>query len=137
MHIGELADRAGLSLRTLRHYDEVGLLRPSGRTDGGFRVYSEEDFDRLTLIRQARALKFSLDEIGELLDVLSARSGYHGPVKLDVMETLLEEANRRRLKLAVDLERADTLIAHLSTRISDPSKDPSKDLSEDFSQQPG
>ncbi|WP_052274329.1 MerR family transcriptional regulator [Arthrobacter sp. L77] len=120
MHIGELADRTGLSLRTLRHYDEVGLLRPSGRTDGGFRVYSEGDFTRLTRIRQARALKFSLEEIGELLDVLTARSGYHGLVELDAMETLLAEARRRRTKLAADLERADDLITQLSTSLQHP-----------------
>ena len=45
MHIGELADRAGMSLRTIRHYDEVGLLVPSGRTTGGFRVYTAEDLE--------------------------------------------------------------------------------------------
>ncbi len=120
MHIGELADRTGLSLRTLRHYDEIGLLRPSGRTDGGFRVYSEDDSTRLTLIRQARALKFSLEEIGELLDVLTARSGYHGLVNLDAMETLLGEARRRRTKLAADLDRADDLIIQVSTNLQHP-----------------
>lgn len=40
MHIGELADRSQMSLRTIRHYDEVGLLKPSGRTEGGFRLYT-------------------------------------------------------------------------------------------------
>ncbi|WP_247826284.1 MerR family transcriptional regulator [Arthrobacter antioxidans] len=120
MHIGELADRTGLSLRTLRHYDEVGLLRPSGRTDGGFRVYSEDDFTRLTLIRQARALKFGLDEISVLLDVLTARSGYHGLVELDAMETLLAEACRRRTRLVADLGRADDLITLLSSSLQRP-----------------
>ncbi len=43
MHIGELADRTGLSNRTIRHYDEVGLLHPSGRTEGGFRLYTDTD----------------------------------------------------------------------------------------------
>ncbi len=137
MHIGELADRTGLSLRTLRHYDEVGLLRPSGRTLGGFRVYSEEDFTRLTLIRQARALKFSLEEISELLDVLTARSGYHGLVKLDVMETLLGEARRRRTRLAADLERADDLITHLSTRLQQPTQQPTQLPVQQPVQQPG
>ena len=40
MHIGELADRTGMSLRRLRHYDEIGLLTPSGRSEGGFRLYT-------------------------------------------------------------------------------------------------
>ena len=51
MQIGELAERTDLSLRTSRHYDEVGLL-PASRTEGGFRVYSEEDFERLMHIRR-------------------------------------------------------------------------------------
>ncbi|WP_049822734.1 MerR family transcriptional regulator [Arthrobacter sp. H41] len=110
VHIGELAERSNLSLRTIRHYDEVGLLHPSARTEGGFRVYSEDDYERLMLIRQARALAFSLEEIGELLAVLATRSGYHGLVHLDLMETVLDEAQRRRTKLAADLDRADSLI---------------------------
>ena len=46
MHIGELAERTGLSLRTIRHYDDVGLLPAAARTDGGFRLYTEADCDR-------------------------------------------------------------------------------------------
>lgn len=117
MHIGELADRTGLSLRTLRHYDEIGILRPSGRTDGGFRVYSEDDFTRLMLIRQARALKFGLDEIGQILTVLSADPGGPAPVDVDVVASLLDEAGRRRARLAADLVRADDLIDDLATRL--------------------
>ena len=41
MHIGELAERTGLSLRTMRHYDDVGLVPATGRTEGGFRLYSQ------------------------------------------------------------------------------------------------
>jgi len=61
MHIGELAERTGLSLRTIRHYDEVGLLPATGRTEGGFRVYAENDVERLTLIKQMKPLGFSLE----------------------------------------------------------------------------
>ena len=45
MQIGEVAERTGLSLRTLRHYDEIGLLRPAGRSDGGFRLYTADDVE--------------------------------------------------------------------------------------------
>ena len=69
LRIGELADRSSMSLRTLRHYDEVGLLRPSGRTVGGFRLYTERDVDRLLLIRRMKPLGFSLDAMAELLRV--------------------------------------------------------------------
>ena len=72
MRIGELADRSSLSLRTIRHYDEVGLLRPSGRTEGGFRLYTERDFDRLLLIRRMKPLGYTLDAMTELLRVVDS-----------------------------------------------------------------
>lgn len=68
MHqIGEAAGRSGLSLRTVRYYEEVGLVVPSGRTEGGFRLYTDADIERLGLIRQLKPLDFSLEELGELL----------------------------------------------------------------------
>ena len=71
MHIGELADRAGMSLRTIRHYDEVGLLVPSGRTTGGLPgLHGRSDLERLLVIRRMKPLGFSLDEMGELLRVV-------------------------------------------------------------------
>lgn len=72
MHIGELAERAGMSLRTIRHYDEVGLLVPSGRSAGGFRMYTEEDLERLLVIRRMKPLGFTLEEMAELLRVVDA-----------------------------------------------------------------
>jgi DNA-binding transcriptional MerR regulator len=70
MHIGEVADRIGLSLRTIRYYEEVGLCRPSARTQGGFRLYTEADAARLQLIKDMKPLGFSLDEMRDLLGVL-------------------------------------------------------------------
>lgn len=70
MHIGEVAARTELSLRTLRHYDEIGLLTPSGRSDGGFRLYTEADVDRLLVVRRMKPLGFSLEEMREVLGVL-------------------------------------------------------------------
>lgn len=67
MSIGTVADRTGLSLRTLRHYDNVGLVRPSARSDGGFRLYTEADIDRLITIRRMKPLGFTLDEMRDLL----------------------------------------------------------------------
>nr|WP_230322980.1 MerR family transcriptional regulator [Cellulomonas hominis] len=70
MQIGEVAERTGLSLRTIRYYGEVGLVRPSARTHGGFRLYTEPDIARLELIKRMKPLDFSLDEMGDLLGVL-------------------------------------------------------------------
>ena len=52
MQIGAIAERTGLSQRTLRHYDDIGLVNPSLRSEGGFRLYTEEDLHRLLLIRR-------------------------------------------------------------------------------------
>jgi MerR family transcriptional regulator, repressor of the yfmOP operon len=66
--IGEVAETVNLSLRTIRYYGEVGLAPPSGRTAGGFRLYTDNDIDRLRLIKHMKPLEFSLDEMRELLD---------------------------------------------------------------------
>lgn len=67
MHIGEVADRTGLSHRTIRYYEEMGLLRPSGRTEGGFRLYDDECVARLLLVKPMKPLGFQIDEIRDLL----------------------------------------------------------------------
>ena len=72
MQIGEVADQTGLSLRTIRYYEEVGLVTPSARTSGGFRLYSETDVARLRLVRRMKPLEFSLEEMRRVLGVLDA-----------------------------------------------------------------
>jgi DNA-binding transcriptional MerR regulator len=66
--VGELAGRTGLSVRALHYYEEVGLLVPSGRTEAGHRLYSDEEVMRLQQIASLRSLGFSLAEIREFLD---------------------------------------------------------------------
>ena len=66
--IGELAAQTGLTVRTLRHYDEIGLARPSCRTSAGHRRYDDADLRRLHRIVALRDVGFRLAEIGELLD---------------------------------------------------------------------
>ncbi|WKB54714.1 MerR family transcriptional regulator [Eleftheria terrae] len=68
MRIGELARHAGLTVRTLHHYDAIGLLRPSARSEGGYRLYQPDDVARLHAIQALRHLGLSLDEVGRLLD---------------------------------------------------------------------
>ena len=70
MHqIGEVAEAVSLSLRTIRHYEEVGLVPPSGRSAGGFRLYTDDDVDRLRVVKQMKPLDFSLEEMRELLEL--------------------------------------------------------------------
>jgi DNA-binding transcriptional MerR regulator len=65
--IGEVAEQVGLSLRTVRYYEEVGVLSAPQRTDGGFRLYGEDHIEQLLLIKQMKPLGLSLDEMRELL----------------------------------------------------------------------
>ena len=75
MQIGEVAERTRLSLRTIRFYEEEGLVLPSARSAGGFRLYDEAGVERLRLLRQAKPLGFSLDELRDLLGVLDGLDG--------------------------------------------------------------
>ncbi|MEU4368931.1 MerR family transcriptional regulator [Micromonospora chersina] len=66
--VGQVARAARVTVRTLHHYDEIGLLSPSGRTAAGYRRYDDADLERLQLIRAYRELGFPLEEIAEILD---------------------------------------------------------------------
>lgn len=70
MQIGVVAERVGLSLRTIRYYEEVGLVTPAERSAGGFRLYDESALDRLRLIKQMKPLEFSLEQMRDLLDTV-------------------------------------------------------------------
>jgi len=70
LQIGAAAERVGLSLRTVRYWDEVGLVRPSARTDGGFRLYSEVDIEMLRVVMSMKPLGLTLEEMAELLSFL-------------------------------------------------------------------
>ncbi|RSM78506.1 MerR family transcriptional regulator [Amycolatopsis sp. WAC 01375] len=68
MLIGEVARRSGVSSRMLRHYDSLGLVRPTGRTVGGYREYSDEDIRRIFHVEALRSLGLSLRQIGRALE---------------------------------------------------------------------
>ncbi|MGW1373105.1 HEAT repeat domain-containing protein [Streptomyces sp. NPDC002446] len=68
MLIGDVARRSGVSARMLRHYDSLGLVRPTGRTEGGYREYSSEDIRRIFHIESLRSLGLSLREVGRALE---------------------------------------------------------------------
>jgi len=117
MHIGELAERTGLSLRTIRHYDEIGLLKPSARTEGGFRLYTDQDLEQLLVIRRMKPLGFSLEQMSELLRIIEARAGATGTSEDDahaVLQGYIAEAHARREQLREQLEMADELLERLS-----------------------
>lgn len=120
MHIGELADRTGLSNRTIRHYDEVGLLRPSGRTEGGFRLYTETDLARLLIIRRMKPLGFTLDQMADLLAVVDALEDSADATERARLRTQLDEyvldTEERRARLEQHLGMADEFLGILRSR---------------------
>jgi DNA-binding transcriptional MerR regulator len=67
MAIGKLAVIASTKVQTIRYYEEIGLIRPFSRSEGGHRIYGPEDVRRLKFIRHARELGFGIEEIRELL----------------------------------------------------------------------
>lgn len=107
MQIGEVAERTQLSLRTIRHYDQVGLAPPSGRSQGGFRLYTARDVERLNHVRRITPLGFSLEETSEILVILESKE--HS----EATEAYLERARQGREKLARKLRQADELITAL------------------------
>ena len=90
MQIGEVASRTGLSLRTIRWYEEVGLIGPTTRSPGGFRLYTDGDVARLEVIMQMKPLDFSLDDMRDLLGLLDAlaTTAPDDPARADLLDRL-------------------------------------------------
>lgn len=115
MRIGEVADQTSLSFRTLRHYEDVGLVIPTGRTDGGFRLYTPKDVGRLMIVRRMKPLGYTLDEMRAVLDVVDALA--EEPDSEDLQErlgALRQEATARREHLANQVGMADEFLAQLA-----------------------
>ena len=102
--IGELASDTGLSVRALRHYDDLGLLTPSERTGAGYRLYAEADVRRLYRIVALRQLDFSLEQIAALLDEGELDLAETARRHLERVERDLESQKRLRRRLAPMVE---------------------------------
>ncbi len=113
LKIGEVAEHVGLSLRTVRYYEEMGLVEPERRSDGGFRLYAEAQVDRLELIKHMKPLGFSVQEMRDLLD---ARDGGDA-VSAARLEAFAEDAARRCAELREQLARAEAFAATLREAI--------------------
>lgn len=113
MHIGELAERTGLSHRTIRHYDDVGLL-PASRTEGGFRVYTATELERLMVIRTLKPMGYSLEEMTRVLETIDAAVALPDDAEAQAgLEDLREELAAKREKIARNLRQADELMKSL------------------------
>ncbi len=115
--IGAVAERVGLSLRTIRHYEEVGLVTPTGRSAGGFRLYTDADVDRLSQVKVMKPLGFSLEETHEVLELLDkVRSDTSSPDEAARLERLADRASAQCVELRDRLERAEEFARELSCR---------------------
>lgn len=104
--IGELADQFQTTLRTIRHYEELGLISPS--RNGNQRVYAERDRVRLQLILRGKRLGFTLDEIAHIINLYDDPPGEAGQ-----LEFLLAEIRRRRSDLVQRRADLDAVLAEL------------------------
>jgi DNA-binding transcriptional MerR regulator len=108
LKVGELARRTGLTIRTLHHYDEIGLLKPSLHTEAGHRLYTGRDIARLQQVISLRQLGFSLEEVRDCLN----RTGFS---PLEVIGLHLARL-REQIELQRQLcQRLDVIAAHLRT----------------------
>lgn len=110
--IGEVAEQVGLSLRTVRYYEEVGLLSPLKRTEGGFRLYGPEHLDQLKLIKQMKPLGLSIEEMRALLgaraELASGTSAAKRTEARARLERFAELAGQRCAELRRQLRSAES-----------------------------
>ena len=118
LQIGQVAERTRLSLRTIRFYEENGLVVPTTRTEGGFRLYSEHDVARLEVIKRMKPLGFRLEEMQELLTVLAALAERPDDAALtDRLRMFHEAATARVHALREQLSIAEWFAADLAGRL--------------------
>lgn len=122
MQIGEVADRTELSIRTVRHYEEIGLITPSERSAGGFRLYTDSDVERLLVIRRMKPLGFSLAQMRELLNVFDSledpnnRSAAAETVRK--CQEQLEDATRKLHRNVAYAAELKSVLAELGTQVN-------------------
>ncbi len=115
--IGDVAKKLGLSLRTIRYYEEMGLLKPRGRTAGRFRLYDESDVLRLRAIQTLKHLGYSLKDIQQLMRAASTSKTGHELVKnmladLQRQEQIAREQLKRCKETLKNIDSASRLLAN-------------------------
>jgi DNA-binding transcriptional MerR regulator len=98
MRIGELADQVGVNPKTVRYYEQIGLIPPARRTSGGYREYTDTDAARLTFIKTAQRLGLSLEEVAEILRLRERGEPPCGYVR-DVLSQQLRSVDKRIAEL--------------------------------------
>jgi Cu(I)-responsive transcriptional regulator len=99
MNISEAARLSGLSAKTIRHYEDIGLMTPAVRTDAGYRQYNQQSVEQLSFIHHARVLGFSIAQVSSLLDLKNDPHRASREVKALAQEQLTQ-LEQRMLELA-------------------------------------
>jgi MerR family copper efflux transcriptional regulator len=99
VNIGEAAARAGVPAKTIRYYEEIGLVAPAPRTAGGYRAYDDDDVHVLRFVQRARSLGFSVNECRQLLDLYRDPHRMSGEVKALTVRRIAE-IDRKMAELA-------------------------------------
>jgi DNA-binding transcriptional MerR regulator len=116
LQIGEVADRTGVTQRTLRFYEERGLLKPPSRMEGGFRLYSEDDVARVEQIKRLQSLLgLTLAEIKEMVEAEEVKEELRATYRPDLEVT--ERIGRLEKRIAVTQRQHDIISAKLSAMI--------------------
>jgi DNA-binding transcriptional MerR regulator len=103
MQIGDLATKAGITTRTIRYYEELGIIEPEERSEGGFRLYSEIQLRRLHIIQSLKSLGFELERIRELFNLQHcAETG--GDLSRTMIELLADQQRKIDAKICHYLE---------------------------------
>lgn len=105
LKVGELARSTGLTVRTLHHYDEIGLLKPSGRSESGYRLYSHADVQRLHGIQALRHLGLALADIAALFEGRGASPGMIMEQQMRALEVEIARATELRARLGLMREK--------------------------------
>ncbi|WP_018998470.1 Cu(I)-responsive transcriptional regulator [Hirschia maritima] len=108
MNISKVAKIAQLPTKTVRYYSEIGLVAASGRTEAGYRDYSEQDARKLCFVRRAREFGFSIEECRSLLSLYEDRERSSSEVKA-LAQTRLDEIEQKQR----ELQSLHTAISHL------------------------
>lgn len=90
MNISDIAKQTGLTHKTIRYYEDKGLITPPQRADNGYRHYSQNHLEELTLLRHARQAGFNLDECGELVALFNDPSRHSADVKARTLQKVAE-----------------------------------------------
>lgn len=122
VQIGVMAERVGLSLRTVRYYEEMELVEPTTRTKGGFRLYGAEQEERLRVLKAMRPLGFTLDQMHDLVqlldDVARAKPGSRRALALlGRIDDLRQEIALRRASLLAQVEATTQISSALDTAV--------------------